>query len=172
MYTFRCVFHVLNKQMYRIYWNQLSHPHLSLALSLPISHSLRLVTSICIFASRLWSHTLWLLSHHILHFVCTEEFWFFFEKKDRHTQFNVMLRRWSCMRNLFGMEKKSAPFSLTSNAFTAYWCKFINYIETNFALYVFKINSTTYYCAIELTFLCGKCLCDPIPFNQFTPMTI
>lgn len=33
-------------------------------------------------------------------------------------------------------------FSLTTNALNAYWCsKFINYIETNFALYVFKMNS-------------------------------
>lgn len=83
--------------------------------------------------------------------------------------FNSML---CCVDDRRRNERNAPPYSLTSNAFTAYWCKFINYIETNFALCVFKIDSTTYYCAIELTFLCGKWFCNPIPFNRFTSMAI
>lgn len=60
VYTFRCVFHVLNKQIHRIYWNQL--PSLSLRLPISIHYD-----------------------YSIIDFIRTEEFWFFSRKKDRHT---------------------------------------------------------------------------------------
>lgn len=112
--------------------------NISNLLESTVPFSLRLAISVCSFSFQLW--TLWLTLSYTILFMYRRILIFFFKKGQTYK--SMLYYDVSCQVYEKSIRKKSAPFHLyILNAFTVYWCKFINYIETNFALYVFKINS-------------------------------